>query len=413
MIGLRALLVRNLTLQTIAEAVALACGLASAALLSRHLGVAGYGAFNYAFAFIYFFLTLNDLGTNMVAVREISREPSRASEVLGNLLSLRLSLAAVVLVITWGAIAVWPMDPALRGPLALFALILPLTALNAPALLFQTAMRFELAAVSQIVLRVSGLALLALMASAGLGLTAMLGALLAAEVIGLAAVWTMASRLTPIRWHADTRAWRAMMAAALPLAGGIMLVAVVNRADFIMLERLAGIESVGLYGAAYRVTSMLEKFPLLVMGTLYPIMSRLAIDDPARLRDVYRKSLVRFAGIGLVAGGAVALLAEPLLAAVFGEPYRAAAPALRWLVVATGCLYLAMTGGNLLIAVSRPGDNVKAMAAGAVVNIGLNFVLIPRFGIEGAALATAASLVIVLGITLACVERHFARGARA
>ena len=413
MIGLHALLVRNLTLQSIAEAVGLACGLASAALLSRHLGVAGYGAFNYAFAFIYFFLSLNDLGFNMVAVREISRDQSRASEVLGNLLSLRLTLSAVVLAIAWVTIALWPMDPALRRPLALFALILPLTALNAPALLFQTAMRFELAAVSQIVLRVSGLALLALMAYAGLGVTAMLGALLAAEVIGLLAVWTMASKLTPIRWHADMAAWRAMLVSSLPLAAGILLVALVNRADFIMLERLAGIEPVGLYGAAYRVTSMLEKFPLLVMGTLYPIMSRLAVADPARLRDVYRKALLRFAGIGLVAGGAVAVMAGPLLAIVFGEPYREAAPALRWLVVATGCLYLAMTGGNLLVAVSRPGDNVKAMGAGAVVNIGLNFVLIPSRGIEGAAIATAASLVIVLGITLACVERHFAAGARA
>lgn len=412
MIGLRALLVRNLTLQAIAEAVGLACGLASAALLSRHLGVAGYGAFNYVFAFIYFFLTLNDLGINTIVVREISREPSRASEILGNLLSLRLALSTVVLVMAWGTIAVWPMDAELRWPLALFALILPLTGLNAPALLFQTAMRFELGALSQIVLRVSGLALMALMAYAGLGVTAMLGALLAAEAIGLIVVWTMASTLTPIRWHADMRVWRAMLAAALPLAAGMFLVSVVNRADFIMLERMAGIEPVGLYGAAYRITSMLEKFPLLLMGTLYPVMSRLAADDLPRLRDVYRKTLLRLAGIGLVAGAAVALVAGPLLAVVFGEPYRAAAPALRWLIVSTGCLYLALTGANLLIAVSRAGDNVKAMGAGAVVNIGLNFVLIPSRGIEGAAMATAASLAIVLGITLVCVERHFAEGAR-
>ena len=52
MTGLRALLVRNLTIQSIAEAVALLCGLASSVLLSRHLGVAGFGVFNYAFAFM-------------------------------------------------------------------------------------------------------------------------------------------------------------------------------------------------------------------------------------------------------------------------------------------------------------------------------------------------------------------------
>ena len=50
------------------------------------------------------------------------------------------------------------------------------------------------------------------------------------------------------------------------------------------------------------------------------------------------------------------------------------------------------------------------LAAGVAIwrYIGLNFVLIPSRGIEGAAMATAASLVIVLGITLVCVERHFA-----
>jgi O-antigen/teichoic acid export membrane protein len=410
MIGIRALLVRNLTIQTVSEAVALACGLASAVLLSRHLGVAGFGVFNYTFAFIYFFLTLNDLGLNTIAVREISRDAARAGEILGNLLSLRLALSAGVLAIAWIAIWLWPMDDVLRRPLALFALILPLTALNAPALIFQTAMRFEFAATAQIVTRLSGLALMALVALAGRGVTAMLGALLAAELCGVLVTWLLARRLVRIPWRCDPAQWRVLMRAALPLAVGILLASVVNRIDFIMLERMASIEDVGLYGAAYRVTSMLEKFPLFVMATLYPIMSRLAVEDVARLREVYVRAIWRFAAIGVILGAAVAIAAPALLASVFGEPYRAAAPALRWLVCATGCLYLAMTGGNLLIASGRARDNAVALAAGAAANAGLNVVLIPSRGIEGAALATAASFAIVLAITLVAVERHFARG---
>ncbi len=413
MIGIRALLVRNLTIQAVSEAVALACGLASAVLLSRHLGVAGYGVFNYAFAFIYFFLTLNDLGLNTVAVREISREPGRADVVIGSLLSLRIVLAGGVLAAAWITIWLWPMDEALRRPLALFALILPLTALNAPALIFQTAMRFEFAATAQIVTRVTGLAFMALMALAGRGVTAMLGALLAAELCGIIVTWLLAKRLVRIAWRFDTSQWRTLLRAALPLAVGILLASIVNRIDFIMLERMASIEAVGLYGAAYRVTSMLEKFPLFVMSTLYPIMSRLAVDDGPRLREVYVRALWRFAATGAVIGAAVAIAAPWLLSAVFGEPYRAAAPALRWLVCATACLFLAMTGGNLLIAAGRARDNAVALAAGAVVNVGLNLLLIPTRGIEGAALATAASFAVVLVITLVAVERHFARGLRA
>ena len=410
MIGVRALLVRNLTIQTVSEAVALACGLASAVLLSRHLGLAGYGIFTYAFAFIYFFLTLNDLGLNAVAVREISRTPARASEILGNLLSLRILLAGVVLAAAWATIHFWPMEEAIRRPLAVFALILPLTALNAPGLIFQTAMRFELGAAAQVLTRVSGLAFMGLMALAGRGVTAMLGALIAAELCGVIVTWLLAKRLVTLEWRVDISQWRMLLTASLPLAAGILLVSIVNRVDFIMLERMASIEDVGLYGAAYRVTSMLEKFPLFVMTTLYPIMSRLAIDDVPRLREIYLRALWRFAAVGVLVGVAIWILAPWLLSTVFGEPYRAAAPALRWLVLATVCLYLALTGGNLLIASGRASNNVVALAAGAVANVSLNLVLIPARGVEGAALATAISFAIVLVITIAAVERYFAWG---
>ncbi len=410
MIGIRALLVRNLTIQTLSEAVALGCGLASAVLLSRHLGLAGYGVFTYAFAFIYFFLTLNDLGLNTITVREISQAPARAGEILGSLLSLKMVLAGVVLVIAWITIWLWPMEDALRRPLALFALILPLTALNAPALIFQTAMRFELGAIAQVITRLAGLAFMALMALAGRGVTAMLGALLVAELLGVIVIWLLAKRLVRIELRVDAIEWRRLLHAALPLAIGLVLASVVNRIGVIMLERMASIEAVGLYGAAYRVTGMLEKFPLFVMSTLYPIMSRLAVDDMPRLREVYVRALWRFAALGVVLGVVIAALAPWLLATLFGEPYRAAAPALRWLVVSTVCLYLAMTGGNLLIASGRVKDNVVALSAGAVANAALNFVLIPTRGIEGAALATAVSFAIVLVVTIVAVERHFKRG---
>ena len=235
MIGLRALLARNLTIQSIAEAVALACGLASAVLLSRHLGVTGFGVFNYAFAFMYFFLTLNDLGINTIAVREISRAPERAAQLLGGLLTLRLALACGVLAVAWLAISVWPMEPALRPPLMVFALILPLNALNVPAVIFQTSMRFELAAAAQITNRVLGLAFLLLMIAADRGVTAMLAALLAAEVCGLAVTWVLAGRLVRLRWRIDPALWRMLLGASAPLAIGMVLAAIVNRVDFIML----------------------------------------------------------------------------------------------------------------------------------------------------------------------------------
>lgn len=411
MSGIRALVVRNLGVQALSEAVALVCGLTGTMILSRHLDVAGFGAFNYAFAFMFLFLSLNDLGVSTIAVREISQAPERAADIIGATITLRLAIAAAVLVLALAAIWIWPMDKALRRPLSLFALILPLSALSVPALLFQTSMRFDLGLIATIVWRGGGVILLAIAAALGAGLTGVLGVLLISEVIGLAATYALASRLAPLRPRIDRVLWAAQLTSAAPIAASLLLVAVINRIDFIMLEHMTSLREVGLYSAAYRVTNMLEKFPLLVMVTLYPVMSMLAVSDTARLRHVYRRALWQLGLLAVPVVMATSLVAPWLLATLFGETYRASAPALRYLVWSTACLYLAMLGGNLLNSVRRSRDNVKALAGGAVLNIGLNAWLIPARGIEGAAMATAASYALVLVVTLVAVERHFTRDA--
>ena len=409
--GIRDLVIRNLGLQTFTEGVALLCGLASTIIVSRHLDVAGFGAFNYAFAFIFLFLSLNDLGVNAIVVRDISQAPARAADIIGSAITLRLAIAAVVLLLALAAIWLWPMDPALRLPLSLFTLVLPLNALNVPGLLFQTAMRFDLNAVATIVWRVGGLLLLAIAALLGYGLLGLLGALLIADVIGIAATYALARRLAHFRPRVDRAQWATLLRSAAPVAVTLLLIALINRIDFIMLENMTSLEEVGLYGAAYRVTNMLEKFPILVMGTLYPVMSMLAVSDTARLRHVYRRALWRLGLLAVPLALVTGWLAPWLLATLFGETYRASAPALRYLVWSTACLYLAMLGGNLLNSVRRTRDNVAALASGAVLNIGLNAMLIPTRGIEGAAMATAASYALVLVITLIAVERQFSRDA--
>lgn len=403
--GLRQLVVRNLSLQTVSEAVALACGLISSVVLSRHLDVAGFGAFNYVFAFLYLFLALNDLGVNTIVVREISQDPRRAGDIIGTAIALRLTIAGAVLAAAWAAIWLWPMDAWLRVPLSLFALVLPLNAFNVPAMIFTTAMRFDLNAMAMIVWRVSGLALILVAVALGLGVIWVFGALLVSEVVGLAAIALLARPLVKYRVHVNRAEWRTLMRSAAPVGASLLLTALVNRADFLMLEKMASLEDVGLYSAAYRITNMLEKFPLLVMATLYPIMSRLATADRDRLREVYRRTFAHFAAAGIPIGLAMTAVAPYLTAWLFGEEYRAAGNALRFLIWSTVCLYLALAGGNLLISVGRARENLLALAAGAAVNIGLNVVLIPRFGIAGAAFATAVSFLIVLLITVIAVER--------
>jgi O-antigen/teichoic acid export membrane protein len=137
----RRMLARHATAQVAAQGVALVCGLVMAAVLSRHLGVDGFGSFSYLFAFIYFFLALNDLGVQTIVVREISQQPDRTGAIVGAMLSFRVIAALVSLVFSW-AVILWmgfPRD--LAWSLALFSWLLPLSALKLPVAVFQARLK--------------------------------------------------------------------------------------------------------------------------------------------------------------------------------------------------------------------------------------------------------------------------------
>jgi O-antigen/teichoic acid export membrane protein len=178
-----------------------------------------------------------------------------------------------------------------------------------------------------------------------------------------------------------------MLHASVALGLVSLLGALVNRLDFFMLESMAGMNEVGIYGAAYRLPNLLERLPLLAMATLYPLMSRLAIDDRRGLR-----------------------LAAPWIIAVWnGAAYAGSVTSLRWLIWSTGCMYVSVIASNLLIAVGRVHGSVGAWIVAAPANVLLNLVWIPRYGASGAAAATAVSFAVAMGISLWMAERHLAR----
>src|SRR3972149_9386949 len=76
-LSLRRVLIKNTGVQMAAHGISTAIGLATMFVLSRYLGVEGFGQYNYIFAFFYLFITINDFGVNTIVVREVSKQRER------------------------------------------------------------------------------------------------------------------------------------------------------------------------------------------------------------------------------------------------------------------------------------------------------------------------------------------------
>lgn len=184
---------------------------------------------------------------------------------------------------------------------------------------------------------------------------------------------------------------RALIVRGWPLLLAGMSVALYVKSDQVMLQWLRGAKELGQYSVAVRVAESLYFLPVVLANTFIPRIGRGTGDyqsDPA-LRQLYRSAWVL--GVGMV--GLTAIVLPTLTTFVFGEQYRDSLVGLKYLApsgfaVATGVasgVWLNRKGGPLLNLI--PLRTATAM----ILNICLNFLLIPRMGIAGAAIATSIS----------------------
>jgi O-antigen/teichoic acid export membrane protein len=174
-------------------------------------------------------------------------------------------------------------------------------------------------------------------------------------------------------------------------AGG--LIAQLNlRLDFVVLGALAGPAVLGVYAIATKFAELLRLVTMALTYVLYPAYAR---DGPARAAARARRLLPR---AGLATAGAAALLAVAagtVIEAVYGAAFASAVTPARILLAGLALEGVAAVITAYLYGAGRPGRNSWAMAAGLVVTVALDLLLIPRFGAVGAAIASAAAYATV------------------
>src|SRR3989344_3122313 len=129
-----------------------------------------------------------------------------------------------------------------------------------------------------------------------------------------------------------------------------------------------------------------------------------------RLRTAAREQLSTFLLIGLPAAAGVALVARPLAEVLIGEELRVAAASITPWIALSALLYglTAYYFGQAFTLGRRTKRLLAAMALPAAANVVLNLILVPRFGLMGAAWATAASFALGLAATLLMGRRVLA-----
>jgi O-antigen/teichoic acid export membrane protein len=171
------------------------------------------------------------------------------------------------------------------------------------------------------------------------------------------------------------------------------LIAQLNlRLDFVLLGALAGPAVLGVYAIATKFAELLRIVTMALTYVLYPAFAR---EGRARAAARARRLLPRAGLLTAAAAVLLALAAGAVIVLVYGAAFASAVAPARIILAGLALEGVAAVITAYLYGAGRPGLNSCAMAAGLVVTVALDLLLIPRHGAVGAAVASAAAYATV------------------
>ena len=383
-----------------ANAVQGVVGLLSVVAFTRLLSPAAYGAYAVAFSATSLAHTLVFTWLEAAMARFYAREAAaeRLEDHFATIYRI-LAVLAVVFVLAAGAIS-WllPLEPGLKGAVAAGLLCTPLRCLAKLAQEHRRAAgRVRPSALLDIGQSAGAFAVGAGLAALGAGGAApLLGAGIAAIAC---AVWVLPGEIgLARRGHFDRRLAAEQLHYGLPVALSLILSLALATTDRFMLAAFLGPASVGVYHAGYSLSNRTLDVLFIWLGAAGGPAAIMALErgGEAALKDTAREQASLMALICLPAAAGLALVAQPLAGLLVGEGLREGAARVTPWIAASG-LFAGATTYYLHTAFTlarRTRLLLVAMTVPAAANLVLTWVLIPRFGLNGAMWATTASYAV-------------------
>ncbi len=181
--------------------------------------------------------------------------------------------------------------------------------------------------------------------------------------------------------------WREFLIMAWPFALAGIIGRLYAYSDSLIMSKMLSSKELGWWSVPYKITFAFQFIPLALSASVYPVFSSLFISDKSSLARLFEKSWRYLFTIVLPLAAGIFAIAPSFIKSVYGEAYAPSILPLRILVIALIFGYLALISGALLNSVGEQRKQTFIMAMVLVINIVSNIILIPRYGITGAAIS--------------------------
>lgn len=380
--------IRGGAIRAIGYGVITLLGLATAPVLVRHLGVIGFGRYTTVVSLIAVVATVTEAGLAALALRELSLADAQGRRnLMRQLLGVRLALssAGVGVAIAFAAVAGYPAEMVVGTVVAGIGLI-AYTMHATFGLPLAAELRLGWVTAGEVLRQLIFTVAILILVLTGAGLVPLLAAPIAGGVAALVpTMWLVRSR-TPFRPGTDPRAWGRILRQTLPVAAAGAIYNLYFRLVVLLMSLIATETQLGYFSLSFRIVEVLVLAPLIVFGSVLPLLARAARDDHGRLANAFGQTftVAAIAGLGLTlltyAGAELAMV-------ILGAPSSPAAGVLEIQSLAVAAAFLTPVYSFTFIAQHRHRELIVINATVLAITLALALVLVPAAGAVGGAWA--------------------------
>jgi len=190
------------------------------------------------------------------------------------------------------------------------------------------------------------------------------------------------------------------------MASGVGIV-ILGYTDTMLLTYFSGLASVALYNVALPTAKVLMYFPRSIAGILLPLTSELWVKKENALIKEGIESLYKYTMIVILPLALVMLsFSDLLIKVLYGKDYVLASSALEILSIGMIFAVLYVINISFFSGIGKPEINSIIVYSAALLNLTADFIMIPLFGIVGAAISTTASYFTMMTIGLIKIRRY-------
>lgn len=379
--------------------------------IARYLGADRFGEYSFIKSTFTIFFVISSLGLDQLITRDVARNNNDASKYLMNLGVLNIGFS-FLMAMAMNLFVYWSNYPqeVIAATIVMSSALVAATLSNISRSIIAAYERFELQTLlisGENIIRVT-LGTTALLL--GYGLVTLISIITVVRFMGsVISLGIIHRKLMPLKWSFEfkfiTRIFK-----TIPSFSLISIFSVLYwRIDVIMLSQFCSMVEVGVYTAAFRLMEVMKSIPLSLKQALFPIDARAFGMNNTLFAEHTQKSLKYLVVILLPMAAGTTIIAENIINLIYGNHFTGAIIVLRilvWTIVPYG---LAMMLSNALIASGNQGIDLCCNVFGSILNILLNIILIKKYGVIGASIATLISILFFTGFQILFIKSHLRR----